>query len=113
MKSDKFDGIVVGFENHSGRTFLGPNVKPLGKIIYGNGNNGTDGYEGAIFKNTFCSYSHGSLLPKNPEFTDYLLTVALRKKYKNFLELPPLDNSLENNAKLCVLNKLQKDLHIT
>ncbi len=107
LKSDTFDGIIVGFENHSGRTFLGPHVKPLGKIIYGNGNNGTDGFEGAIFKNTFCSYSHGSLLPKNPEFTDYILSLALQRKYKDSITLSPLDNSLENNAKLYILNKLK------
>ena len=107
LKSDTFDGMVVGFENHSGRTFLGPDVKPLGKVLYGNGNNGTDGQEGAIFKNTFCSYSHGSLLPKNPQFTDYILSLALKRKYKDFDHLSPLDDSIENSAKLYMLNRMK------
>ena len=106
LKSDSFDGVIVGFENHSGRTFLGPNVKALGKVLYGNGNNGKDHLEGAIFKNTFCSYSHGSLLPKNPAFADHILSLALRRKYENFDKLSPLDDSLENNAKLYMLNRL-------
>jgi len=57
LKNDHYDGKIVGFENHSGRTYLGPGVKPLGKIIKGYGNNGEDGFEGAIYKNVYCSYS--------------------------------------------------------
>lgn len=49
---------IVGFENHSGRTYLGESVRPLGKVLFGNGNNGTDGFEGAVYKNVYCSYSH-------------------------------------------------------
>lgn len=89
LKADEDDasGKLVGFENHSSRTYLGPGVKPLGKVVKGCGNNGEDGYEGAIYKNVYCSYSHGSLLPKNPAFTDYLLTLALRQ---NMTILVPL-----------------------
>lgn len=93
------NGYVVGFENHSGRTYLGEGVSPLGKVIYGFGNNGEDGFEGARYKNVFCSYSHGSLLPKNPALTDELITLALKRKYKDFVSLQPLDDHLETKAR--------------
>lgn len=98
LKSENYDGRIIGFENHSGRTYLGPDVKPLGKAIKGNGNNGEDGYEGAIYKNVYCSYSHGSLLPKNPQLTDHLLTTALKQKYKDFVSLQLLDDEFEHSA---------------
>lgn len=98
LKSDTCDGKIIGFENHSGRTYLGPEISPLGKVIKGYGNNSEDGYEGAIYKNTFCSYSHGSILPKNPALTDHLITLALKQKYKDFVALQPLDNKFENLA---------------
>ena len=71
---------LVGFENHGGRTYLGTS-KPLGKVLKGSGNNAEDGTEGAVYRNTFGTYLHGSLLPKNPHFADYLLTLALQRKY--------------------------------
>jgi CobQ-like glutamine amidotransferase family enzyme len=72
---------LVGFENHSGQTHLGDGVEPLAKTIAGFGNNGAAEYEGARYKNVFGSYMHGSLLPKNPHFADYLLWLALGRKY--------------------------------
>ena len=90
---------MVGVENHSGITWLGEGVTPLGKVIRGFGNNGEDGYEGARYKNVFCSYSHGSLLPKNPGLTDELITLALKRKYPDFVSLQPLNDSLETNAR--------------
>ena len=69
-------GTLVGFENHSGLTYLQGETKPIGKVITGNGNNGTDKTEGARFKNVFGTYLHGSFLPKNPKFADYLLELA-------------------------------------
>jgi len=98
LKNDHYDGKIVGFENHSGRTYLGPGVKPLGKIIKGYGNNGEDGFEGAIYKNVYCSYSHGSLLPKNPALADHLISVALKQKYKDFVSLSGIDDEFENLA---------------
>jgi lipid II isoglutaminyl synthase (glutamine-hydrolysing) len=92
---DFHDGSVVGFENHSGRTFLGSGVKPLGLVIKGGGNNGIDKTEGAIYKNVYCSYSHGSLLPKNPHLADHIIETALRRKYSQFESLSKIDNSLE------------------
>ena len=85
---------LVGFENHSGKTYLGENLKPLGKVIKGSGNNGEDKTEGAIFKNAFGCYLHGSLLPKNPHFADYLITKALERRY-GIVKLKPLDDSIE------------------
>lgn len=91
------DTTVVGFENHAGHTTLGAGVKPLGKVLSGGGNNGSDGTEGARYKNVFASYAHGSLLPKNPVLCDYLLKLALERKYGP-VELSPLDDTFENAA---------------
>ncbi|MCR5088863.1 MAG: glutamine amidotransferase [Oscillospiraceae bacterium] len=89
--------IVVGFENHSGRTWLGPGVKPLGHVLSGHGNNGQDQTEGARFRNVFGTYSHGPLLPKNPQLCDTILLTALQRKYGS-AELAPLDDSVEISA---------------
>jgi hypothetical protein len=98
------EGIeVVGFENHSGRTYLGSGVEPLGKMIKGYGNNGEDGTEGVRFKNTFGTYSHGPVLPKNPQFADLLIAKALENKYGT-AELAPLDDSLEDKARQQVMD---------
>jgi hypothetical protein len=96
-------GTVVGFENHGGRTYLGENVAPLGKVIRGYGNNGEDGCEGVLYKNIFGTYLHGPLLPKNPELADLLLEKALIRKY-NAIELSPLDFEIEKLAKGYILN---------
>ena len=69
---------LYGFENHSGRTYLGENVRPLATVTEGAGNNGEDKTEGAVYKNVYCTYSHGSFLPKNPAMTDFLLEKAIR-----------------------------------
>lgn len=86
--------VVVGFENHSGKTWLGSGLEPLGKVLSGFGNNGEDGSEGAHYKNVFGTYSHGPLLPKNPEFCDLVLKTALERKYGS-VELLPLDDGAE------------------
>ena len=86
--------LIVGFENHSGKTRLGSGVQPLGKVLAGYGNNGEDGTEGAHYKNVFGSYSHGPMLPKNPAFADLLLRTALERKYGS-AELSPLDDGAE------------------
>jgi CobQ-like glutamine amidotransferase family enzyme len=77
-------GSIVGYENHSGQTFLGQNATPLGKVVVGAGNNLKDGYEGARYKNVIGSYMHGSLLPKNPALADYLIEQAVTRKYGDF-----------------------------
>lgn len=88
---------VVGFENHSGKTWLGAGVSPLGQVIKGFGNNGEDGTEGCRFQNVFATYSHGPLLPKNPGLCDEILQTALRQKYPD-LSLEPLPDVLEQRA---------------
>lgn len=102
-----FKETYVGFENHSGRTYIN-NHKPLGKCIHGYGNNGSDGYEGCIYKNTFGSYFHGSFLSKNPEFADRLLTLALQKKYGDNVTLEPLKDEFELKAKQSIIERLKK-----
>ncbi|MCX7796153.1 MAG: glutamine amidotransferase [bacterium] len=91
------DFTLVGFENHSGRTYLSRDANPLGEIIKGYGNNGTDKFEGAWQRNVFGTYLHGPLLPKNPWFADFLLEKALSNKYGN-IKLSPLDDTLELKA---------------
>lgn len=85
---------IIGFENHAGRTHLGSGVQPLGKIVKGYGNNAADKTEGARYKNTFCTYCHGPMLPKNPDFADMLIRKALERKYEN-VSLAPLDCTFE------------------
>jgi CobQ-like glutamine amidotransferase family enzyme len=77
-------GILYGYENHSGQTFLDKNVRPLGRVRLGAGNNLADPYEGARYKNVIGSYLHGSLLPKNPILADFLIETAVMKKYGDF-----------------------------
>ncbi|WP_434302311.1 type 1 glutamine amidotransferase [Clostridium botulinum] len=107
IKNEEFNETYVGFENHSGRTYIG-NLKPLGKVVAGYGNNGEDQEEGCIYKNTFCTYFHGSLLSKNPELADRLLSTALKNKYGDEIYLEPLDDNLEFKAKEFIINRESK-----
>jgi lipid II isoglutaminyl synthase (glutamine-hydrolysing) len=88
---------LVGFENHSGKTFLGQNLKPLGRVLVGNGNNGDDKMEGAMHGRVYGTYLHGSLLPKNPAFADRLIAEALSRRYGE-IQLEPLDDFTEASA---------------
>ncbi len=97
---------LVGFENHGGRTYLGKDLLPIGEVIKGYGNNGIDKGEGTRYKNSFGSYSHGPILPKNPHFTDFLITKALEIKYKKQIDLSELDDSLAYSAHKFILRKL-------
>ncbi len=81
--SDVF-GAIVGYENHSGQTFLGDTAKPLATVIKGAGNNAKDGNEGARYRNVLGTYLHGSILPKNPAIADFLIRTAVEKKYHEF-----------------------------
>ncbi len=95
---------IVGFENHSGQTFLGDNVEAFMKVKVGNGNNGADKTEGARYKNVFGTYLHGPLLPKNPHFCDYLIQLALNVKYDCNIPMFPLNDELEyfaHEARIC------------
>lgn len=104
--SPLFRDKLMGFENHWGKTYLGEGVKPLGKVLKGWGNNGEDKTEGARYKNVFGTYMHGSVLPKNNEFCDLLIKLALKRRYGE-VELKDLDNSVEGNARLVAENLKQ------
>jgi len=91
-------GRLVGFENHSGRTFLDDDQAPLGTVVKGYGNNERTGDEGAAVHNAFGTYLHGSLLPKNPRFADELLRRALERRRGAAVRLEPLDDSMEERA---------------
>jgi lipid II isoglutaminyl synthase (glutamine-hydrolysing) len=91
------EGQLVGFENHSGRTYLGPKAVPLGAVVVGHGNNGEDRTEGAIQGKIIGTYSHGSCLPKNPWLADKLLAWALERRHGS-ITLQPLDDGEERAA---------------
>lgn len=91
-------GKLVGFENHSGKTYLKKDALPFGMVIRGFGNNGENKTEGCIYKNTIGCYMHGSLLPKNPKLADWLLKKALEIKYGKEILFEPLDDRLELQA---------------
>lgn len=77
-------GDIIGYENHSGQTFLSKKVQPLGRVFRGAGNNGQDDTEGARIHNVIGTYMHGSLLPKNPGVADFLIEKAVTRKYGEF-----------------------------
>jgi CobQ-like glutamine amidotransferase family enzyme len=87
--------VLAGFENHGGRTYLGPGVTPLGRVLKGHGNDGHSGFEGARAGNTIGTYLHGPLLPKNTWFADWLIATALDIELAG---LTPLDDALERAA---------------
>lgn len=89
LENEQF-GRMVGYENHSGQTFLDEGVAPLGKVVRGAGNNLTDGHEGVLYHHVIATYLHGPLLPKNPRLADFLIAKALERKGLD-AELTPLD----------------------
>ncbi len=103
IRNEDFGESYYGFENHGGRTYLATDEQPLGKVIYGGGNNGTTGEEGLIYKNTFGSYFHGPLLSRNARIAYRLVTTALKQKYGTDLQLPTFEEILsqeENGQKI-------------
>jgi lipid II isoglutaminyl synthase (glutamine-hydrolysing) len=98
--------IIVGFENHGGRTFLGAEAEALGRVIKGFGNNAEDGTEGAFYHNAIATYSHGPLIPKNPFIADWMIKTALKNKYQEDVTLAPLDDSLADRARATMLERL-------
>ena len=91
-------GEVVGFENHGGRTYLGPTAQPFAHVEYGRGNNAADGTEGARHGSAIGTYLHGSVLPKNPRLLDWLLAEAVAHRTGTRPTFPPLDDTLEERA---------------
>lgn len=94
-----FKNFIVGFENHGGRTYLGKKILPFARVIRGYGNNGKDGFEGAVYKHAIGSYFHGPLLPKNPHIADWLISKALEMKYKKIVALKQLDDDCADRAR--------------
>ena len=99
--------VLVGFENHSGKTTLGPAARPLARVRTGFGNNGEDGTEGAWQDSIFGTYLHGSLLPKNPWLADHLISLALGSKYDELTDLAPLDDHLEAAAVKATVSRVE------
>jgi CobQ-like glutamine amidotransferase family enzyme len=99
---------LVGFENHAGRTFLGPGLSPLGRCVVGRGNNGDDGAEGVVSGTVFGTYLHGSLLPKNPHLTDRLLQIALAHRQPG-AELAPLPAEEEMAAHRAMAERVRRE----
>lgn len=103
---------LVGFENHGGRTYLGSAARPLGRVLAGFGNNGEDHDEGCVYRHTYGTYLHGSLLPKNPHFADHLLRLALERRYgadEAQRGMGALDDVLEWQAHGVMLRRLGVD----
>ncbi len=105
LQNEELPYEIVGFENHGGRTYTGEN-RPFGKVVYGYGNNGTDGREGVLYKNVVGTYLHGPLLPKNPHVCDRILLQALDRKY-GVSELAPLDDTQEREANRYIVNRFR------
>jgi lipid II isoglutaminyl synthase (glutamine-hydrolysing) len=93
--SDSHPYVLAGFENHGGRTYLGPAANPLGRVLKGHGNDGRSGFEGARAGNVIGTYLHGPLLPKNAWFADWLIATALGVELS---VLAPLDDHFEHEA---------------
>jgi CobQ-like glutamine amidotransferase family enzyme len=96
IEADLGDGprLIAGFENHGGRTHLGPSARPLGRVVKGHGNNGTDGFEGVRRDNLIGTYLHGPLLPKNAWLADRLIALAIERSGSR-PDLEPLDDRFE------------------
>jgi CobQ-like glutamine amidotransferase family enzyme len=103
------ESTLVGFENHGGRTYLGPGAQPLGRVLTGHGNNSEDHLEGCVYRNTYGTYLHGSLLPKNPHFADHILRLAMARRYGPEAAATldrPLDDTIEWQAHEGMLRRL-------
>jgi CobQ-like glutamine amidotransferase family enzyme len=96
-ESERF-GEIVGYENHSGRTWLAAGEQPFARVVSGDGNNGEDGTEGVLHHNAIGTYLHGPLLPKNPSIADFLISAALERRYGEGM-LAELDDSLAKEAR--------------
>lgn len=97
---------LVGFENHSGRTYHGARVRSLGRVLVGHGDNGEDRVGGTVYRNTIGCYLHGSLLPKNPQLADHMLRLALARRYGDTAALAQLDDTLELQAQQSMVRRL-------
>jgi CobQ-like glutamine amidotransferase family enzyme len=104
VTSNEQFGSIVGYENHSGQTFLGEKATPLAQVIKGAGNNAKDGHEGVLYKNAIGTYLHGSILPKNPAIADFLIRTAVEKKYGE-LSHDLIDDSFAEQARTIAMSR--------
>ena len=98
IKSHEF-GEIVGYENHSGQTFLDKETKPLGDVIKGAGNNMSDSYEGVRYHNIIATYLHGPILPKNPQIADFLINEALKRRGVDINQVKKIDDNFARQAR--------------
>ena len=98
-------GDIIGYENHSGQTFLNKSARPFATVVKGAGNNAKENHEGARYKNVIGTYLHGPLLPKNPAIADYLIKTAVKNRYGNFTETNIIDNSFVADARRVAINR--------
>lgn len=106
IKTNFLSDKIVGFENHSGKTYLGKE-KAFADVTLGNGNNGEDKTEGVVSNGIIGTYLHGPILPKNPEFGDWLIKKALDIKYKDNIQVSSINDELEARARDSIINKLK------
>lgn len=106
-------GKIVGFENHSGKTYLGPTVRRFGKVLAGTGNNGEDESEGVRYKNVFGTYAGGPVLVKNPQFCDFILNTTLKEKYGQDATYIKSDILNEQKAHDFIQNRIESNAHIS
>jgi lipid II isoglutaminyl synthase (glutamine-hydrolysing) len=100
--------VLAGFENHGGRTHLGPDAEPLGRVLHGHGNNGRDGYEGVKRRNMIGTYLHGPLLPKNAWLADRLIARAIGRRTGSQPHLEPLPDELETATHASALRAAER-----
>jgi CobQ-like glutamine amidotransferase family enzyme len=100
--------VLAGFENHGGRTHLGPGAEPLGRVLHGYGNNGSDGREGVKRRNLIGTYLHGPLLPKNAWLADRLIALAIGRRTGSVPDLEPLPDELETASHASALRAAER-----
>jgi len=105
LSAVRIERVIIGFENHGGRTILGKNVKPFAKVVKGFGNNGNDKTEGMVYKNAVGCYYHGPFLPKNPAVADFFIQRIIEVKYGEHIKLDKLDDTYENKARETLLRR--------
>ena len=101
------DQLIIGFENHTGLSYLGKNIQPFAKVLRGYGNNGKDGYEGMVYKNAIGCYYHGPFLPKNPAVADFFIQRIIEVKYGEKVRLKPLPDLYEQKAREVLLKRFK------
>jgi len=103
-------GELTGFENHAGRTRVGPGAHPLGTVEAGVGNGSVgrapDGTptEGAVStqRRVVGTYLHGPALARNPELADLLARWVVGD------DLPPLDPQRAAVDEECALLRAER-----